>query len=165
MRPAVRRRGVAEGDEMPEQPKAVTFDVNEASLGSLREAFPDWVIEAIDGANARSLDRDWNPGAVDLLVVGARPDVAETLGLCRELRSQAGRARAPLLLLVPPGREGLVRAALEAGATSCLVLPVHPKDLAGMVNRAREGSSPGRHTLALDQPQQEDRWRDDGGEG
>jgi hypothetical protein len=48
-------------------------------------------------------------------VHGARADVTQTLGLCRGLRSQAGRAQSPLLVLVQPGREPLVRAALEAG--------------------------------------------------
>jgi DNA-binding response OmpR family regulator len=57
-----------------------------------------------------------------------------------------------------------VRAALDATADSCLVLPVHPKELVTMVSRALSGNQPGRHTLGLDRPQQLDRWRDDGGE-
>jgi hypothetical protein len=65
---------------------------------------------------------------------------------------------------VSGGQEALVRAALEAGANSCLVLPVHAKDLVTMLTRARAGNRPGRHTLGLDRAQREDRWRDDGGE-
>jgi DNA-binding response OmpR family regulator len=90
--------------------------------------------------------------------------VAETLGLCRGLRSQAGRARTPLLVLVRPGQQALARAALEAGADSCLALPAHAKELVTMLSRALAGSRPGRHTLGLDQPQSKDEWRDDGGE-
>ena len=86
------------------------------------------------------------------------------LGICRGLRSQGGRARTPLLVLVQPAQEVLVRAALDASANSCLVLPVHPKELIAMVSRALGGNRPGRHTLGLDQPQRDDPWRDDGGE-
>ncbi len=118
----------------------------------------------MNGATTGSLTRDWNPAAVDLLVIGARDQVAETLGLCRGLRSQAGRAHTPLLVLMRPAQEALVRAVLDAGAHSCLVLPVHAKDLVSMVTRVRMGNQPGRHTLGLDRAQCEDQWRDNGGE-
>src|SRR5262249_40065670 len=150
---------------MPSQPKVIAFDVDPATLDSLRRAFPEGEVEATNGATAGSLAQDRDPGAVDLLVVGARDQAAETLGLCRALRSQAGRAQAPLLVLVGPAQDGLVRAALDAGAHSCLVLPVHPKDLVRALSRARAGNRPGRHTLGLDRAQREDSWRDDGGEG
>jgi DNA-binding response OmpR family regulator len=149
---------------MTDGAKLIAFDVDPESLTSLREALPGWDVEATDGATVGSLDRDWRPGAADLLVVGDHEDVARTLGLCRGLRSQAGRAETPLLVLVPPAREALVRAALGAGADSCLVLPVHPKEVASMVARGRAGNQPGRHTLNLDHPQREDPWRDEGGE-
>ena len=149
---------------MPPRPKAIAFDVDPDSLASLRQAFPGWEVEAADGATVGSLDRDWDPGATDLLVVGGRDQVAEILGLCRGLRSQAGRAHTPLLVLVPPAREALVRAALAAGADGCLILPVHAKELVTMFARVRAGNRPGRHTLNLDRAQSEDRWRDDGGE-
>ncbi len=174
---------------MPYRLRAVAFDLDEASLISLREALPEWEIEVVNGATAASLTHNWNPGAADLLVVKAREEVAETLGLCRFLvfcngyspdsreeeaetmgrhgsrQNQARRTNAPLLLLVPGGEESLVRAALEAGADSCLVLPVHAKEVASMLARVRGGNRPGRHTLSLHLPQCEDRWRDDGGEG
>src|SRR5262249_8412678 len=149
---------------MPDRSRVVTFDVDPSSLASLRQAFPEWEVEAFAGATTLSLTRDWNPGAADLLVVGARERVAETLGLCRGLRSQAGRAHTPLLVLVPPAQEALVRAALDAGADGCLVLPIHPKELVSMLTRARAGNRPGRHTLGLDPAQREDKWRGDGGE-
>jgi DNA-binding NarL/FixJ family response regulator len=76
-----------------------------------------------------------------------------------------GRAATTLLVLVPPDREAMVRAALEAGADGCLLLPVHPKDLIASLARAREGNRPGRHTLDRDRAQREDQWRDEGGEG
>src|SRR5262245_58399539 len=86
------------------------------------------------------------------------------LGLCRGLRSQAGAAHTPLLVLVGPAQEALVSAALDAGANSCLVVPVQAEDLVSRVARARAGNRPGRHTLGLDRAQREDSWRDDGGE-
>ena len=57
-----------------------------------------------------------------------------------------------------------MRAALDAGADGCLVLPVHPKQLVRLVARVRAGPRPGRHTLSLDPAPQADPWRDEGGE-
>jgi DNA-binding response OmpR family regulator len=145
--------------------KAIAFDVDADSLASLREAFPEWEIEAVGGATLNSLERDWNPGAAHLLVVGARDQAGKALRLCRALRSQAGRALTPLLVLLRPEQEGLVSAALEAGADSCLVLPLQGKDLAGVVARALAGNRPGRHTLHSDRPQREDPWQDEGNGG
>jgi CheY-like chemotaxis protein len=174
---------------MPDQVKAVAFDLDAASMVSLRAALPEWEIEMLSGATTASLTHDWNPGEADLLVLNAREDVADTLGLCRFLtisgvfsrdsrqeraktlgllespQNQVGRANAPLLLLVASGRESLVRAALEAGADSCLVLPVHAKEVARMLAGVRQANRPGRHTLNLDRAQTDDRWRDDGGQG
>lgn len=150
---------------MPHQLRAVAFDLDRASLISLREAFPEWEIEVVKDATTGSLTQDWDPGAADLLVVGAGDHMAETLGLCRGFGSQAGRAFTPLLVLVSPAKEGFVRAALHAGANGCLVLPIHAKEVVSMLARAHEGNHPGRHTLNLDPAQREDRWRDDGGQG
>jgi DNA-binding response OmpR family regulator len=149
---------------MSEKPRAIAFDVDADSLALLREGLPGWKIETVVGTTPDALDRDWSPEAAALLVVGSA-DAAQVLGLCRGLRGQAGRAHTPLLVLVPPAREALVRAALDAGANSCLVVPFHAKELAGMVSRARAGSQPGRHTLGLDRAQGEDHWQDEGGEG
>jgi hypothetical protein len=160
-----------------------------ASLVSLREALPGWEIDAINGATPASLAHNWDPAAADLLVVSARDNATETLGLCRFLSlctgystdareggaetsglhgrrpDQARRADAPLLVLVPSGQGPLVRAALEAGAHSCLLLPIYAKEVASMLVHARAGNQPGRHTLNLEGAQCEDRWRDDGGQG
>src|SRR5437016_6138184 len=143
---------------MPYREKVIAFDVDRASLASLGEGFPDWKIEAHEGLTTVSLIRSFSPGLAELLVVGARPQFVETLGLCRELRSQAGQARTPLLVLVSPVQEELVGAALAAGAHSCLVLPIHVKELVSMVSRARAGNRPGRHTLNLDRAQRMDLW-------
>jgi DNA-binding NarL/FixJ family response regulator len=132
--------------------KAVAFDVDSASLIALRQAFPEWEIETIAGATTTSLRKDYNPPPANLLLVGAGDRVADTLSLCRGLRSQAGRAQTPLLVLVAPGQEGLARAAVRSGAHGCLVLPVHSKALVRMVARALTGERLG------------DSWRDDGGE-
>ena len=152
-------------ESRPNQPRAVAFDVDPASLLSLREAFPEWEIEAVEGATVASLTQDWNLGATDLLIVGARADKEETLDLCRGLRQQAGRAVTPLLVLVPPAQPALVREVLAAGANNCLVLPIDAKEVASMLVRAQTGNQPGRHTLNLERAQTEDRWRDDGGQG
>ena len=149
---------------MAGHPKAVAFGVDPETLATLREAFPGWEIEAVGGGVPDPLVRCGCGGAADLLVVGAHDRAAETLGLCRGLRRQ-GAAPAPLLVLVRPGQDALVGPALDAGADSCLFLPVRAEDLLGVVARARAGDRPGRHTLNLDRPQPADPWRDDGGEG
>jgi DNA-binding NarL/FixJ family response regulator len=158
------------------------------SLASLQEALPGWEFEVVTGATAASLAHDWSPGAANLLVVRAGEPAAETLGLCRFLvscgafsadsrggvetsgrhgnrQNQPPRSDAPLLVLVPHGQEALVRAALDAGADSCLTLPINAKEVASMLARGRRGNQPGRHTLDLDRAQAEDRWQDDGGQG
>ena len=172
---------------VPARPRAVAFDLDAPSLASLRKALPEWKIDWIDGATAASIAGVWSPGSPDLLVVRAREEVTETLALCRVLVScgahstnspaksdenlhgspqkQARQADPPLLVLVAPGQERLVMAVLKAGADSCLMLPVHAKELARMVARGRRRDRPGRHTLNLQQAQRDDRWQDDGGQG
>jgi hypothetical protein len=169
--------------------KAVAFDVDATSLISVREALPRWQIETVNEATASSLARAWNPGAVDLLVVGVRGKETDTLGLCRFLafctsysedarqerlepwgpdgsrRRPAHQTDAPLLVLVSPGQQSLVTAALEAGAHTCLVRPIHAKEVNRMLAHARAGNQPGRHTLHLEGAQCDNPWRDDGGEG
>jgi len=179
---------------MPNQSKAIAFDVDEASLISLGKALPDCVIEVVNGASAASLTRDWNPGTVDLLVVKASTEMAQTLELCRFLVSCGVLARdalvvkdaeeempktlglhryrqnvtrrphSPLLVLIPPSQKSMVTDVLQAGAHSCLMLPINARDVADMLVHAQAGNQPGRHTLNLERPQTEDRWRDDGGE-
>lgn len=180
---------------MPNQSKVIAFDVDQAGLTSLRKALPDSMIEVVNGATAASLTRDWNPGTVDLVVVQACKEVAETLELCRFLvscgvlgqdapvvtdsqdetpktlglhrhrRHVGRRAHSPLLVLVPPSRQNIVSDVLKAGAHSCLMLPINAKDVAGMLVHAQAGNQPGRHTLDLERAQTEDRWRDEGGQG
>jgi DNA-binding NarL/FixJ family response regulator len=180
---------------MPDQSKVIAFDIDQASLISLRKALPDSLIEVVNGATASSLTRDWNPGTVDLVVVKARKEVAETLELCRFLvscgvlakdapmvtdsqeempktlglhrrrRNVGRRPHSPLLVLVPRSRKSIVRDVLKAGAHSCLMLPIDAKEVASMLVHAQAGNQPGRHTLNLEKAQTEDRWRDDGGEG
>jgi DNA-binding response OmpR family regulator len=149
---------------MADRLRIVAIDVDWESLNSLREAFPQWHIEELACATADSLERDWNPRAAELLVVGLREPVVSSLRLVRALRSQLGRAHVALLATVSPGQEALVRAALDAGASACLVLPIHAKELLSMWNRARNGNQPGRHTLDLNHAQRADPWQDEGGE-
>ena len=180
---------------MPNQSKAIAFDVDQASLISLRKALPDSVIEVVNGASAASLTHDWNPGTVDLVVVKAHKQVAETMELCRFLvscgvlakdapavtdsqeetpktlglhrrrRNVGRRLHSPLLVLVPPSRKNVVKDVLKAGAHSCLMLPINAKEVASMLVHAQTGNQPGRHTVNLERAQTEDHWRDDGGQG
>jgi hypothetical protein len=180
---------------LPNPSKTITFDVDQASLISLRQALPDSLIEEVNGATAASLTRDWNPGTVDLVVVNARKETAQTLELCRFLvscgvlgkvapvvtdsqeempktlglhrrRPHVGRRlHSPLLVLIPPSRKSIVKDVLKAGAHSCLLLPINAQDVASMLAHAQTGNQPGRHTLDLERAQTEDRWQDDGGQG
>jgi DNA-binding response OmpR family regulator len=146
----------------PDKARAVALNIDRASLNSLRKAFPKWEIGVLDQVSAHSIDRDWHPERADLLVLGMAGDA---LRLCRAIRSQAGRAHTPLLVLVPAGDNALVKAALEAGASSCLRVPVDAKELVAALKRLQPGSRPGRHTSDLHLTEEEDVWRDDGGEG
>jgi hypothetical protein len=174
---------------MPDQSRAIAFDVDRISSASLRQALPGWRIDALYGATVGSLPCDWDPGPVDLLVVGVREDVAETWGLCRflarstsavreprrvavetaslprNLLEVARRSVVPLLLLLPSGQGALVEAGLEAGANRCLMLPINAREVASMFAHAQAGNQPDRHSLNLDRAQTKDRWRDDGGQG
>jgi len=149
---------------MAKRPKVLAFDVDADSLTTIRDAFPEWDVEVINGATTASLDRDWNPAGADLLVVGVRGGLAETLGLCRELRSQAGRAHVPLLVLVAPALRALVSGELGPSNHSCLALPVRASDLVGAVTLAQSGNRPGREALGPDGAGRGDPWRDEGGE-
>ena len=62
---------------------------------------------------------------------------------------------APLLVRVPPGQQTLVGPALEAGARSCLILPIHPKGVSCTLAHARAGNHPGRDALDLDQTEED----------
>jgi hypothetical protein len=174
---------------MPPQFTTVGFDLDPASLTSLRDALPGWHIDNIVGATIPSLARNGHAAAADLLVVGARANGTDTLALCRFLASctsfatdsreavsrvvgergglqcLARRLDAPLLVLLPPGHESLVSLVLETGAHSCLLLPICAKEVASMWAHAQAGNQPGRHTLNLEGAQDQDRWRDEGGEG
>jgi hypothetical protein len=174
---------------MSDRLRAIAFDVDNVSSTSLREALPGWQIDPVRGATVASLTCDYDPGPVDLLVVGVREDVAATWGLCRflvrstsserefeevpeetiglpkNLLEVARRKSVPLLLLLPAGQGILIEAGLAAGANRCLMLPINAKEVTSMFVHSQAGNQPGRHTLNLDRAQTEDRWRDDGGQG
>ena len=176
------------GTKQPGQLRAVMFDVDVTSLASLRDALPEWEIVLVNGATPASLSGNWDPSSADLLVIGTQGNAADTLGLCRllsfctayspEARSEKAEPlvreqnpptskavrNAPLLVLVPPGQETLVEAALEAGACSCLTLPIHAKEVTSMLAQAWAGNRPGRHTLGRERAQQDDPWQEEGGE-
>lgn len=169
---------------MSNRPKAIAYDVDATSLLSLRQARPGWQIQALNRATPAFVAGTWRRGAADLLVVGAHGDDTATLRVCRLLTAHPGSweglrreprsgpkqdgwpcdRAAPLLVLVSAGEETPVGAALEAGAHSCLVRPIHPQDVVRMLAHARAGTQSGRHTLGLEGVQGADAWRDDGGE-
>jgi carbon storage regulator CsrA len=172
----------AEEEVACEPATAMAFDVDGASLVCLEEALPGWQIHDMRRSMipARSDRSDWSE--VQLLVVGCAGNGAETLALCQLLSSrllETGQARAnavsgcppnlprgaPLLVLVPRGQEGFVDAALQAGAYSCLMLPIFAQDVVSMLRHARAGNQPGRHTRSGEHAQSEDCWRDVGGQG
>jgi peptidylprolyl isomerase len=168
-----------QGMKPPGRSRAVAFDVDATSLASLRDALPEWNIDLVTGATPASLTGQWDPGSADLLVIGTQGNAADTLGLCRllsfctsyspEARSEGVEtlaaerspprtqavSNAPLLVLVSPGQETLVGAALEAGACSCLMLPIHAKQVTSMLAQARAGNRPGRHTLSRERAQKD----------
>jgi peptidylprolyl isomerase len=169
--------------------RVIAFDPDLSSLASLREALPGWQIDVISGATADSLPCDWEPGAADLLVIRVLDDRAEALNLCRFLAVFAPpsdgsghetvapfgqdtnhggrvlRVNIPLLILMPSEQRAFVRAALEAGALGCLMLPVKAAQVIDLLEHARTGNRQGAHTLDLDQADREERWQDDGGPG
>jgi DNA-binding NarL/FixJ family response regulator len=168
---------------------AAAFNVDSASMACLREALPDWRIDVFTGVAASSMPANWSPLGADLFVVGARENVVETLGLCRflaactgyshdvraaaaepleqreDLRNQATRTHAVVLVFIPCGQDHLIARILEAGASCCLMQPIHAKDIVRTVANAQSGNQPSRHTLNLQQAQRKNLWRDDGGEG
>ncbi len=172
-----------------------TFDLDHASLSRLGEVLPGWEVDIFNGATASSLAADWDPGVADLMVVQYQGGGADTLGLCRFLAfcasyskefrqatdfrqaeegslvtkrrsgNQEERADPSLLVLVPRGKEFFIESALEAGAHSCLLLPIRGEEVATMMAHVLAGNQPGRHTLNRETAQIEDRWRDEGGQG
>jgi hypothetical protein len=136
--------------------RAFAFDVDAASLGSLREALPGWEFEAVNGATAASLGCDWGTQLVGLLVVGLREKVAGSLGPCRFLahrvssagyprpgKAGAGKGRpGPLLIvLTPSGQESLLEG-LEC-SHRCLGLPLQPTEVARLLGHATAGDGTG----------------------
>jgi hypothetical protein len=180
---------------MMNQSRIIAFDLDRASLRCLRDALPESVIEAVNGASSASFGANWDPGIVDLLIIQSGEEIAETVKLCKYLVSRRVLAkdgpiitdsqevkssklevhgdppvaqrltRAPLLVLLPASQMTHLRDVLKAGAHSCLMLPIDAKDVASMLIHAQAGNQPGRHTLNLERAQVEDRWRDNGGEG
>jgi CheY-like chemotaxis protein len=179
----------APADQSPANRERVfAFDLDRASLACLGEALPGWEVQTVNGMTPAGLPPDWHPGAAGLLVVRVRKDVRAALALCRFLASCASlsappppgaggpcpagdpdnplqRPAPPLVVLLARGREALATAALEAGADSCLVIPIQPGEIKGVLARTSAGNRPGRHTGKLDKAQRDDPWRETGGEG
>jgi hypothetical protein len=86
---------------MPNQLRAVAFDLDAASLSGLREALPEWEIEVVNGATAASLTHDWNHGAADLLVVQAREAGTGTILFISRSPSEGDRVRAASVAAPP----------------------------------------------------------------
>ena len=89
---------------MTERGRAIVFNVDEATLESLRQAFSEWQVEVSDRFTIDLLIGGRSLGVVDLLVLGVDANVAESLGLCRILQ-QPGSAHPPIPMLVLPGED------------------------------------------------------------
>ncbi len=171
---------------MPECLRIVAFDVDPISLAALEEGLPGWEVVTMDGNTLASTMNGWNPGAANLMVIGCHADITKTLSLCRflayctsysadfrngpqpekaGLQHSATRSDASILVLMSQEQGQFVQAVLRAGAHTCLMLPIHSKDVAKMAASSASGNQPGRHTLNLERAQTEDPWRDEGGEG
>jgi hypothetical protein len=166
--------------------KAFAFDVDEVSMGTLRAALPAWKFEVANGATPASLVRLGSAGPVDLVVVGLRDNVAESLGLCRFLAQSdscapgsrpetsrlgerpgdtaAGTRRpgAPLLVLTPPGQETLLEDALAVGPLRRLLLPLQAAEVTRLLAHPHAGSGPGRRSPNTPGAPRQDPWRDVG---
>lgn len=150
---------------MPLTKTILTFDLDWESLRSLREALPAWDVESAAGRGGTPTARNWTPTIADLLVIGVCGRRSEALGVCRLLRRQARWAAVPLFVVVPARCPALVSDMLEAGATTCLIQPFHPKEITNRLARACEIEHLGRHTTSLFPAPCQDMWRDEGGEG
>lgn len=158
--------------------RALAFDVDPVSSGLLRQALPGWRIESMFGQTAETLQGDWNPGGVNLLVVGVRDDFTETLALCRFLayctyysssfprepgrrQTESERLRgvhppvdAPVLALIPGGKEMFAKALNEAGVHASLLLPLNLSDLVEALDGLQAGEQDvRRHRLSSRSPE------------
>ena len=182
------RHAAAEPPEAaPPTGRVIGFDLDRASLNSLRAALPGWRIDAVLGGSADTFPCGWDPGAADLLIVSAGADPAATWALCHFIasgmtRPDSSRREAaviparrwrlgdeapptpiPLLVLMPLGQSHLIREAVDAGARHCLVLPITPEGVAGVMAGLQAPPRSALHLYAA--PDGENRWRDDGGRG
>lgn len=144
------------------RPVLLAMDVDPASLLATRRFLPEWSVQTIHGASAAYLAQDGDIEQADLLVLGVTQDVRNTLGLCRMLRSESGRAGPPLVVLVPAEQPTLGREVMEAGANDYLLLPIQRAKLVDLVHKHKGmaiGHAPDPDRVHLD------RWQDEGGQG
>ncbi|MGE3804000.1 MAG: hypothetical protein AB7K24_04930, partial [Gemmataceae bacterium] len=149
---------------MRAQPSAMTLDVDCASLSTLSKALRGWGISNLNGLQPSQVFRPKN-----LLVLGFRDDVRESLDLCRFLaaavtnpnRGSVREGALPLIVLLAAEQQHLM---LAVGARECLILPVHPRQIRRLLVRALREHHAGTHTLNLHQPACHEPWRDVGGE-
>ena len=81
--------------------------------------------------------------------------ISGTMASREGLPRLAPGGEAPLLVLVSPEQQTLEAPALEEGARSCLILPIHPKEVTCTLAHARAGNHPSRHALDLDQTEED----------
>lgn len=185
--PAVERSSAFRDDVASKPARAIAFDVDAASLASLREVLPGWEIDTLNGAAPASLDPNWDPGAADLRIVSARGnatvalDLSGVLSFCTRYATEARDERGetlgprdplqrflpdgPILILVPRVQESIAGAASEAEARGCLVLPLYVKDVASMLAHAWTANQPSRPMRNVDWAPSEDHRHDEGGPG
>ncbi len=99
-----------------------------------------------------------------------KEEIARAKERVRQLEQQSGwkapeTGANPKEDLLPSGRGLLGGAGLEAGAHSCLTVPINAKEVASVLAHAQAGNQPGRHTLNLERAEALERWQDEGGPG
>lgn len=141
----------------------MAYNLDSATVLSLQMALPNWRIQVVPKATLASIGQVGNIPSANLLVLGDRRNAKATLGLCRGLRSIAGRTGPPLLVLLSTKQSDMVERVLEAGANKCLILPFRPAEVEAMVTHG--SPPPDRLPAEVERIERENRWQDDGGQG
>jgi hypothetical protein len=133
--------------------KALAFDVDAVSMGTLRAALPAWKFEVANGPTAASLVRLWR----------GRADGPRRRGPPRECGGVVGAV--PLLVFMPPGQEWPLEEALAVGTHRRLLLPIQAAEGTHLLVHPHAGHGPGRHSPNNGGTRCEVAWRDVGDEG
>jgi two-component system, cell cycle response regulator DivK len=96
------------------------------------------VVEALNGAEAIPLARDWSP---DVIVMDVRMPIMDGLEATRRLKAIEATSSIPVLVLTAHAQASDKRDALNAGATSYLSKPCTPRAVLEEVERLTSHNS------------------------